>query len=123
MADPNAIAKQFVDFYYTTFSTNRAGLQSLYRPTSMLTFEAQQIQGETNISEKLTSLPFQSVKHQITTFDAQPSTVSGSLLVLVTGLLIVDDNTNPLPFSQAFQLIPDGSGYYVQNDVFRLNYG
>ena len=30
MADINAIAKQFTDFYYSTFDTNRAGLQALY---------------------------------------------------------------------------------------------
>ena len=30
MGDINTIAKQFTDFYYTTFDTNRAGLQSLY---------------------------------------------------------------------------------------------
>lgn len=30
MADINAIAKQFTDFYYQTFDSNRAGLQALY---------------------------------------------------------------------------------------------
>lgn len=30
MADINAIARQFTDFYYSTFDSNRAGLQSLY---------------------------------------------------------------------------------------------
>lgn len=30
MADINAIAKQFTDFYYTTFDTDRSQLQSLY---------------------------------------------------------------------------------------------
>lgn len=30
MADITTIAKQFTDFYYTTFDTNRGGLQSLY---------------------------------------------------------------------------------------------
>lgn len=30
MADINAIAKQFTDFYYSTFDANRANLQSLY---------------------------------------------------------------------------------------------
>ena len=30
MADIQSIAKQFTDFYYSTFDTNRAGLQSLY---------------------------------------------------------------------------------------------
>ena len=30
MANPVEIAKQFVDFYYQTFDSNRAGLQGLY---------------------------------------------------------------------------------------------
>lgn len=30
MADINAIAKQFTDFYYSQFDTDRAGLRSLY---------------------------------------------------------------------------------------------
>lgn len=36
MADINAVAKQFTDFYFTTFDTNRGGLQSLYvRPQAV----------------------------------------------------------------------------------------
>ncbi|KAH9057532.1 nuclear transport factor 2 [Lactarius vividus] len=113
MADINAIAKQFTEFYYNTFDSNRANLAPLYRDTSMLTFEGTQIQGTSSIIEKLTSLPFAKVLHKVTTLDAQP----------VTGLLVVDDSPNPLQFSQVFQLIPDGGSYYVFNDVFRLNYG
>jgi hypothetical protein len=30
MGDFNAVAKQFVDFYYNTFDTNRASLSALY---------------------------------------------------------------------------------------------
>jgi hypothetical protein len=30
MADINSIAKQFTDFYYTTFDSNRGSLLSLY---------------------------------------------------------------------------------------------
>jgi len=30
MADINAIAKQFTDFYYNTFDSNRANLAPLY---------------------------------------------------------------------------------------------
>lgn len=82
MGDINAIAKQFTDFYYTTFDNNRAGLQSLYvrapwacaidaidaylfvylglfgpltkRDGSMLSWEGSPIQGASLISEKLT---------------------------------------------------------------------
>ncbi|KZT11585.1 nuclear transport factor 2 [Laetiporus sulphureus 93-53] len=124
MADINTIAKQFTDFYYSTFDTNRGNLQSLYREHSMLTWEGQQLLGAANIAEKLTSLPFDKVLHKITTLDAQPSSLSvASMIVSVTGLLVVEDNQNPLQFSQVFQLIPDGDSYYVFNDIFRLNYG
>ncbi len=75
MADINAIAKQFTDFYYSTFDTNRAALQSLYvrphtrpyiprdltypwsvwqRDVSMLSWEGSPLLGAANITEKLT---------------------------------------------------------------------
>jgi len=124
MADINSVAKQFTDFYYNTFDRDRAGLAPLYRPESMLSWEGTPIQGVTSIVEKLTTLPFSKVHHKVTTLDAQPSNPSvASLIVSVTGLLLVDDSQNPLQFSQVFQLIPDGTGYYVFNDIFRLNYG
>jgi len=124
MADINAVAKQFTEFYYTTFDSNRAGLQALYRDHSMLSWEGQPIQGAASISEKLTTLPFEKVQHKVTTLDAQPSSPTiASLIVSVTGLLVVDDSPNPLQFSQVFQLIPDGGSYYILNDIFRLNYG
>ncbi|KAH7910621.1 nuclear transport factor 2 [Hygrophoropsis aurantiaca] len=122
--DPEAIAKQFTDFYYNTFDNNREALRSLYRDHSMLTWEGQPVAGANGITEKLTTLPFAKVLHKVTTLDAQPSSqVAANLLVFVTGLLVVDDSPNPLQFSQTFQLIPDNGTYYVLNDVFRLNYG
>ncbi|RDB24220.1 Nuclear transport factor 2 [Hypsizygus marmoreus] len=123
MADINAIAKQFTDFYYATFDSDRSVLNSLYRPESMLSWEGTPILGNTSITEKLTTLPFAKVQHKVTTLDAQPSSPTvASLLVSVTGLLVVDDSPNPLQFSQVFHLIPDGASYYVYNDIFRLNY-
>lgn len=123
MTDINAIAKQFTDFYYITFDSNRAGLSSLYRDNSMLSWEGSPLVGATAIAEKITSLPFEKVQHKVTTLDAQPSSTSvASLIVSVTGLLVVDDSPNPLQFSQVFHLIPDSGSYYVYNDIFRLNY-
>lgn len=64
----------------------------------MLTFEGQQFQGVTNIVEKLTvcffshpqSLPFKSVRHHVSTVDAQPSNPQlGSIFVMITGQLLV----------------------------------
>ncbi|VDB83265.1 unnamed protein product [Peniophora sp. CBMAI 1063] len=123
MADINAIANQFTDFYYSTFDSNRQGLSSLYRDHSMLTFEGSQIMGGAAITEKLVSLPFQKVVHKVTTRDAQPSAPGQtSLIVSVTGMLVVDDSPNPLQYSQVFHLLPEGGSYYVYNDIFRLNY-
>ncbi|SHO76507.1 Nuclear envelope protein [Malassezia sympodialis ATCC 42132] len=117
------VAQQFTDFYYSTFDADRSQLGSLYRPHSMLTFEGSQIQGAQGIVEKLVSLPFQKVQHKVDTRDAQPTGDGQSLVVLVTGMLLVDDGQNPLKFSQSFTLVPEGGSFYVFNDIFRLNYG
>ncbi|KAD3641873.1 hypothetical protein E3N88_31097 [Mikania micrantha] len=50
--DPDAVAKAFVEHYYSTFDTNRSNLANLYQESSMLTFEGQKIQGSANIVAK-----------------------------------------------------------------------
>ena len=117
------IGKAFVGHYYNLFDANkRSELGALYQETSMLTFEGEKFQGRDKIVGKLTTLNFQTVKHQLTTVDAQPTTGSG-IIVFVSGNLAVDGADTPLKFSQAFTLLPIGTGaYYVLNDLFRLNY-
>lgn len=45
-------------------------------------------------------------------------------MIFVSGGLVVDDSTNPLMFSQVFNLMPTAQGsFFVLNDLFRLNYG
>ncbi|MDI1493003.1 MAG: Nuclear transport factor 2 [Ramalina farinacea] len=89
----------------------------------MLTFETNQVQGATNIIEKLVSLPFEKTQHRIDTLDAQPSSTDGGVMVMVTGKLLIDDSEHPQNYAQTFQILPDGAGsYYVMNDIFRLLY-
>lgn len=102
--DPDAVAKAFVEHYYSTFDANRAGLVSLYQEGSMLTFEGQKIQGSLNIVDKLTSLPFQQCKHNITTVDCQPSGPAGGMLVFVSGNLQLAGEQHALKFSQVFRI-------------------
>ena len=124
MQELEGIGKAFVNFYYSTFDSNRNQLLPLYKDMSMLTFEGQTYQGQKAILEKLTSLPFTKVQHAVTTVDVQPANPSpGPLLITVTGRLLVDDEQNPQQFSQTFHLIPEGGSYWVFNDIFRLNYG
>ncbi|KAJ7491239.1 hypothetical protein FB451DRAFT_1022737 [Mycena latifolia] len=122
-ANIDAIAAQFVNYYYQTFDSDRRNLGQVYRGSSMMTFEGDQIAGTTAIVQKLVSLPFHKVEHKVTTKDAQPSSGAvASLLISVTGVLVVDDSPNPLQFNQIFHLIPEGGSYFVFNDIFRLNY-
>ncbi|KAI8984047.1 hypothetical protein BDF20DRAFT_833587 [Mycotypha africana] len=124
MANIVEVATAFTNFYYQTFDSSRQELAPLYRDASMLTFEGQQFKGVQGIVEKLVSLPFGRVQHKVITIDAQPGNdTTGSIIVSVTGALLVDDEQNPQLFTQTFQLIPEGSSYYVFNDIFRLVYG
>uniref|UniRef100_A0A060T529 Nuclear transport factor 2 n=1 Tax=Blastobotrys adeninivorans TaxID=409370 RepID=A0A060T529_BLAAD len=117
------LAQQFTNFYYETFDKDRSQLGNLYRDQSMLTFETSQVQGAKDIIEKLTSLPFQKVAHRISTLDAQPASPNGDVIVMVTGVLLIDEEQNPQRYSQVFHLMPDGGSYYVFNDIFRLVLG
>lgn len=103
--DPDAVAKAFVDYYYTTFDTNRAGLASVYQESSVLSFEGQKYQGTQSISGKLTGLPFQQCKHQINTVDCQPSGAAGGMLVFVSGNLSLPGEQHALKFSQVLLLV------------------
>ena len=123
MSNFEAVAQQFVEFYYNTFDTDRSKLNGLYRENSMLTFESSATQGAGAIVEKLANLPFQKVKHKVSTLDAQPGS-NDSVLVLVTGQLLVDEEQRPMNYVQTFQLVKEASGnYFVFNDIFKLVYG
>ncbi|KAJ2341277.1 Nuclear transport factor 2 [Coemansia sp. RSA 2673] len=116
------IAKQFVDYYYQTFDSDRSSLAPLYRDMSMMSWEGTQMQGPKNIVEKLVSLPFTRVAHKVTTIDTQPSLPNvNAVVIAVTGQLLVDDETKPQQYTQLFQLVEDG-GFFIYNDIFRLNY-
>ena len=84
-------SQAFVEHYYKTFDApgGRAQLGALYQDSSMLTWEGQKMQGTQNIVQKLSSLPFQSCTHHVSTMDCQPSGQSGGIIVSVTGQLLV----------------------------------
>ncbi|MFB6840938.1 ketosteroid isomerase family protein [Streptomyces sp. NPDC056361] len=63
------------------------------------------------------------IKHTLTSTDAQPAPGSG-VLVTVTGSLAVDNAFDkPLPFAETFGLQPipgQSGGFFVHNQIFRL---
>ena len=72
MSEFEQMGKAFVSYYYPQFANDRNLLGNVYTEHSCLTFEGAQFQGKGPILEKLTSLPFKKVSHQITTVDCQP---------------------------------------------------
>ena len=88
MSDFQSIGNQFVQHYYNTIDTNRAGLASLYSAESMLSFEGEQFLGTESIMGKLNALP--SMQHVASSFDFQP-TVNNGIIAFVTGQLSIDN--------------------------------
>ncbi|KAJ7090345.1 nuclear transport factor 2 [Mycena belliarum] len=119
MADADAAAAQFVDRYYQLFDEDRKSLAQLYRDSSILSFEGDQVVGTTAIVEKLVSLPFQKVHLASKVTQVSIGTVR-SVAVSVAGALIVDDSPNPLQFSQIFHLIAEGDTFYIFNNILQL---
>merc|ERR1711953_286936 len=120
--DFQEMGKAFVGFYYPTFAADRGKLSDMYTDQSCMTFEGAQFQGKQPIIDKLMSLPFKQVNHQITTVDSQP--IIGvddnkACTVMVTGQLKTDDDP-PHSFHQTFVLRPAGGSFVVANEVFRL---
>lgn len=125
-SDCDAVGGAFVEYYYRTFDAgDRAALAALYGHASMLSFEGHAVAGAQEIGRKLAQLPFQQCRHAVCTVDCQPSpAVPGGILVFVSGSLQLDGEEHQLRFSQMFQLVPSEQGsFFVQNDIFRLNYG
>lgn len=124
MAAPNPedVAKAFTGHYYNMFDTNVDGLAGLFNEKSMMTFEGTQILGGPAIMQKVRSLG--QVKHSPKSMDIQPSIDGSSIVIFVTGSVVIGGGANPLHFSEFFHLVSSGPGqYYVHNDIFRLNYG
>ncbi|BAM39763.1 uncharacterized protein TOT_020000034 [Theileria orientalis strain Shintoku] len=113
------IGKQFANMYYTFMESDRKSLAQFYTNDSMMTFEQNQFKGQTQILEKIMSLP--PSKHTLVTCDCQPSPNNG-IVACITGDVSLDSN-RPMKFSHVFQLFPNGNSYFVLNDIFRLCIG
>lgn len=113
------VAQQFAPHYYQLFDSNRQQLDPLYVDCSILQFEGAASAGKVEIIKKLTSLPFQTVQHVITTVDGQP-TIDSGIIVLVVGQLRTD-NDQPHGFSETFHLKKNGENFVILNQSFRLS--
>jgi hypothetical protein len=116
----DAIGKQFADHYYNTFKTDRNQLGRLYQDQSILTWEGRRFIGQQAVAQHLAGLPFGKIDFRLITVDCQPAP-SNCIMVFTTGQLLTEGESNPLKFSQLFQLVNANNTWVLANDMFRLN--
>ncbi|XP_043819508.1 nuclear transport factor 2-like [Dromiciops gliroides] len=112
------IGSSFVQHYYQLFDNDRTQLGAIYIDASCLTWEGQQFQGKAAIVEKLSSLPFQKIQHNITAQDHQP-TPDNCILSMVVGQLKADEDLI-MGFHQIFLLKNIDDAWAYTSDMFRL---
>ncbi|XP_022107288.1 uncharacterized protein LOC110988256 [Acanthaster planci] len=112
------IGQAFCTQYYNTFDMDRKLLAPLFTDVSIMSFEGDVKVGVNDIIQKLTALPFRTVKHVATSIDSQP-TLDQSILVSVLGQVKTDEDP-PKAFHQSFLLKSMNGTFYVLNDIFRL---
>ncbi|KAF2236790.1 NTF2-like protein [Viridothelium virens] len=130
-----AIAEQFVEFYYRSFDQKAWDeLGAYYQLGSWYTWQGDAVENTkespTAILDKLKTLPFEKITHALVSnptedwrdaIRAQPVANSGAIAVAVMGRFSVDQEGNQLPFTQTFLLMPiPQGGYYIQSDFFRI---
>ncbi|GLI76619.1 nuclear transport factor 2 [Penicillium ochrochloron] len=92
----------------------------IQREESIFTFEGWSLLGTEAIIEKLVSLPFKKVQHQVSVLEAQPSK-DDCIIISVTGILLVDEEQRPMDYTQTFLLDRDSTGsWFVRNDIVRF---
>ena len=92
----------------------------MYRDSSQLTFEGRPATGAAAVMAEVSRLP--AGTQELTTLDAQPL-AGDSVVVLVTGKIVLEGEANALATAQAFVVVNAGGAPFVSNQVFRFNYG
>ncbi|CAL8365378.1 unnamed protein product [Boreogadus saida] len=118
--DWQKIGEEFIQLYYSRFDTgNRSSLGELYYQSAWMTWEGEMFHGKEVIVNKLTTLPFKTIQHNITKQDCQP-TPDNCIVVMVMGQLKAD-NDPVMGFQQVFQLRNELGSWGCSNDMFRLS--
>lgn len=115
------VGKGFTQQYYQIFSNNKADLRSIYRSSTLMTWVGEQIQGVDAILQKFSALSFNQSRINAELIDCHPS-LSGGVLVVVNGEVLLQNEQHPLKFNDVFHLAIDESNgqWFVSNQLFRI---
>jgi hypothetical protein len=121
--DPTDVGCQFVQQYYTVLNQDPGRLHCFYKKHSSFTYGiegefALPAIGQTDIHSRIIGLGFDDCKVTINNLDCQTS-LNGGIIILVTGQLL-NRNGVAKKFAQSFFLAEQPNGYYVLNDILRI---
>lgn len=110
-----SIGEQFLNAF---FNKGPVDYSIYYGNDSVLTFESDVYFGASNITAKLQSL---NVTTTFTHCDIQPG-VTG-ILLLISGAICLQGETNHLPFMRVMYLAQKNGSYYIKNDIYKITFG
>jgi hypothetical protein len=105
-------------FLQSFFSQNVSGQASFYGNDSLLSFESEIFSGSQEIIGKLSSLPIK--QSEVKNYEIQPS--GTGILIYLSGLIIIEGESNPMNFVRVFFLANAGNSYYLKNDIYKVTF-
>lgn len=118
-SDHAKITAQFLQAYFHIYENRRCELITQFCDNSIFTFNGADYTGPDNIIKKLELLPYNS-RFVVSTVDSVPA-YNNILPVFVTGMFHTGNNTQPVLFSQSFQLLRMRGDYLILNNFLRVN--
>ena len=113
------VGRGFVTQYYATVGSQRQSLAGIYRPTTLMTWSGKQMQGVDAIMANMAALTFGNAEFRMEEMDCHPS-VSGGVLVVVQGEVLIQGEQHSLKFNDVFHLAQENGQWIVTNQVFRI---
>ncbi|CAD2222624.1 ntf2 [Angomonas deanei] len=117
--DYTQVGPSFVQQYYSVFGSARDQLTGIYRPTSKLTWQGEQMQGQEAIAARFQQLAFNEAQFKTDSIECQPA--DGGILISVVGEVLLKEERYALKYSDVFILSQDEQQqFYVANQIFNL---
>lgn len=119
--DYKKISEGFCKEYYSTYDNNFVQLGSFFKPESKITFLEEEMIGFGNLLQQVQhNYNIHNFHHKIQSIDSQP-VGSMTILVTITGEIIVNNNASGNKFTETLILQQDQSNsFYVYHSIMRL---
>ena len=117
--DPSAAGMSLAKQYYGLLSAKSPELMKLYRESSSVCLEKSVATGLAGVQALLGRM----VTGTVTPVTVDSAQVGATIIVLVSGTVLAEGETNRLAFTQAFCIAADAAGPFIANELFQLNYG